>query len=95
MIGKPFRSPLLSTHQGSKSAGHDEAEPQAKKRRIEQVNSGSKEQSGSRLIFKKPGISLLPRKPLSVVGNLPAGGQAYSQFDGLVHGYYNVLWYAR
>lgn len=85
MIGKPFRTPLLRK---TEELGDNDglSEPQAKKRRI----SNNKGDGGPQLVFKTPGISSLPRKPLLAVKN-PA--VATNIADEGFERYYNVLWY--
>ncbi|KAL8996955.1 MAG: hypothetical protein Q9169_003661 [Polycauliona sp. 2 TL-2023] len=71
MLSKPFRPPLL------KRPGSDENDPPSKKLKIESTG----------LVFKKPGISLLPRNPLREVENTaPTSDVAGTE------GYYSVLW---
>ena len=89
MIRKSFRTPLLRRPEGP--AYNDEvSEPEAKKRRISSNKGDVQKVMGPQLVFKTPGISSLPRKPLIANENL-AG--ATRPFDGLLEGYYNVLWY--
>ena len=72
---------------------NDNDEPQLKRRRINDVLEESAEQSRPQLVFKKPGISCLPRKPLLTVNNPPVTAQPIKQIDEGVEGCYNVLWY--
>ncbi|KAL8875191.1 MAG: hypothetical protein Q9198_006413, partial [Flavoplaca austrocitrina] len=68
----PFRPPLL------KRRNSDENEqPPTKKVKVESTG----------LVFKKPGISILPRKPLLEVSNT-------TTIAGVTgtEGYYSVLW---
>ncbi|KAL8724395.1 MAG: hypothetical protein Q9166_007975 [cf. Caloplaca sp. 2 TL-2023] len=73
MLSRPFRSPLLK-RPGSDDSGN----PPAKKVKTGAVG----------FIFKKPGISSIPRKPLLEVDNntAPEFGDAGTE------GYYSVLW---
>lgn len=89
MIRKPFRTPLLRK---SEESGYDDGdlEPEPKKRRISNHKGDVVKTMGPRLVFKVPGISSLPRKPLLVVENLAI---ATKPLDGLLERYYNVLWY--
>lgn len=79
--------------QPAASAHHDGDEPQSKKRRINNDHEDNAESPAPQLVFKKPGISSLPRKPLQAVTN-PAAAQATQPLDGGNVGYYNVLWCA-
>ena len=90
MTGRPFRTPFLRRAEDS---GHEDEvlEPQAKKRRI----SGDKEDVKKKrptLVFKTPGLSSFPRKPLSAIAN-PAEGT--EPLDAELESFYNVLWYVR
>lgn len=89
MIRKPFRTPLL--RKAEQPGYNDEvSEPEAKKRRISSNKGDAEKSMGPQLVFKTPGISSLPRKPLIANENL-AGAARPS--DGLLEEYYNVLWY--
>ncbi|CAD6594070.1 MAG: helicase [Alectoria sarmentosa] len=88
MIGKPFRTPLLrKTEESGDNDGV--SEPQAKKRRISSDKGDDLKTLGPQLVFKTPGISSLPRKPLLAVKN-PA--VATKPLHRGFEGYYNVLW---
>ena len=94
MIGKPFRPPLLrKVDNVSMSGGLDHDEHQAKRRRVSTEQEDSEKLTGPQLVFKVPGISSLPRKPLLIVKNPTVAAQATQPLDGVVEGYYNVLWY--
>ena len=88
MLGKPFRSPLLAKKDTTTSS--NDHEPQAKRRRIS--GDEAKEQSGPQLVFKAPGISTLPRKPLLAVSNPAIATETSRHQDSGIEGYYNVLW---
>ena len=88
MLGKSFRSPLLVKKETTSSS--DDPEPQAKKRRISEDNA--KEQLGTQLVFKAPGISSLPRRPLLAVSNPASAAETSKPQTGGIEGYYNVLW---
>ncbi|KAL2038658.1 hypothetical protein N7G274_008706 [Stereocaulon virgatum] len=93
MIGKPFRPPLLRKAENVSVSGvADVGEHQAKRRRISTEQEDSEKPTGPQLVFKVPGISSLPRKPLSPVKNPTVAAQASQPLDGGVEGYYNVLW---
>ena len=94
MIGKPFRPPLLRKVEdlGKPPLDGDSDEPQPKKRRIDDVNEENVEQSRPQLIFKRPGISSLPRKPLLAVNNPPIVTQPTHPANEGVDCCYNVLW---
>ncbi|KAL8953480.1 MAG: hypothetical protein Q9222_000684 [Ikaeria aurantiellina] len=76
MLSKPFQSPLLKR----KSIDGDDA-PLSKKPKLESTGSEK------RLVFKAPGISTIPRKPLLEIGNIAA-----ATGDTSPDSYYNVLW---
>ncbi|MCJ1486359.1 helicase, partial [Schaereria dolodes] len=86
MFSKPFRPPLLNK---SAAKGH---EPPIKKQRLDNDGKAAEIRDGSRLVFKKPGISSLPRKPLLAVNNPTAEADMTPQFPEQVEGHYNVLW---
>ena len=93
MVGKPFRPPLLRKIEKSEvSAVTNDSEPQTKKRRVD-LHDEDGTQAEPRLVFKKPGLSFLPRKPLLAVENLAAGINATEPPDEGIEGHYNVLWY--
>lgn len=91
MLSKPFRSPLLRKPEQHSGQGEG-PEPHVKRRRISDDNRRAAEPSGARLVFKTPGISSLPRKPLLRVQNPAADIDTLVKVDSGVHGYYNVLW---
>ena len=93
MLSKPFRSPLLK-HTGypRAEAGDNNDDHAAKRRRISTDLESSSGLSGPRLIFKTPGVSSLPRKPLVAVQNPAATASTEDDVEGSVDGYYNVLW---
>lgn len=98
MIGKPFRTPVLvrktdgvllrKTDDSEDNEGV--SEPKTKRRRISDGKGDSEKTMGPQLVFKIPGISSVPRKPLSAVKNLAI---TMKPLDGEFEGYYNVLWY--
>ncbi|KAL2050276.1 hypothetical protein ABVK25_009503 [Lepraria finkii] len=93
MIGKPFQPPLLrKVDKPSAPSGPDVDEHQAKKRRISTEPEDSEKPLGPQLVFKIPGISSLPRKPLLPVTKPTVAAQTTQPLDGRVEGYYNVLW---
>ena len=95
-MNKPFRPPLLrKVDNPTVSNGTYGEEPQAKRRRISSDQEDEDKPAGPQLVFKKPGISSLPRKPLLAVKNPSVAAQATQPLDGGVEGYYNVLWYVR
>ena len=75
---------------------HSSTQP-AKKRRLNgEVDNTGKDTTNSvparKLVFKTPGISSLPRKPLHEVSNpAPPSEPLESETDG-EDAYYNVLW---
>lgn len=95
MSRKPFRPPILRKVEKPvvPAAVPDIDEPQAKKRRINNDQEDNANPTGPQLVFKMPGISSLPRKPLLAVKNPAVAAQATKPLDGGVEGYYNVLWY--
>ena len=87
---KPFRPPLLNKDAPSRvsNSSHPDSPP-SKRRRLD-IDSDERKPE-SRLIFKNPGISSLPRKPLHSVSNSAAAIN-----NGPPHNdetYYTVLWY--
>ncbi|KAL9100834.1 MAG: hypothetical protein Q9163_003845 [Psora crenata] len=92
MFGK-FRPPLLKIIEkpiSPNSPDSGSSEPLPKKRRIS--NEPNPRQPGPQLVFKRPGISSLPRKPLLAVDNPAVATQSLHNTDGVIEGYYNVLW---
>ena len=95
-MNKPFRPPLLrKVENPTASNGAYGEEPQTKRRRISSDQEDENKPARPQLVFKKPGISSLPRKPLLAVKNPSVAAQATHALDGGVEGYYNVLWYVR
>lgn len=94
MPKEPFRTPFLKRlNETATSDDPDSLEFHRQKRRISDEHELPKTIKVSQLTFKVPGISSLPRKPLSTVKNsvVPTGvGQPTSQGTD---NYYNVLWY--
>ena len=98
MLRKPFRSPLLKkpliVKDEAQSIADNGSEYPAKKRRV--ISDGDTESrgdiSGPRLVFKAPGVSSLPRKPLLTVQNPSAAVETDQISNGAGDGYYNVLW---
>lgn len=93
MLGKPFRSSLL-TKSKPVSGSCDDGEASAKRQRINSDSTRTPELSGPRLVFKAPGISSLPRKPLVAVTNPAAAADDVGKLDNGTQSYYNVLWWA-
>ncbi|KAI4188499.1 MAG: hypothetical protein L6R41_002099 [Letrouitia leprolyta] len=76
MPSRPFRSPLLK-----RPSGNENDEHVCKKLKAESTVTGP------RLVFKRPGISTVPRKPLLEIDKPEA------ETSGLTSkGFYNVLW---
>ena len=95
-MNKPFRPPLLrKVDTPTISNGTYGEEPQTKRRRISSDQEDEDKSAGPQLVFKKPGISSLPRKPLLAVKNPSVAAQVTQPPNGGVEGYYNVLWYVR
>ena len=95
-MNKPFRPPLLrKVDNATVSNGTYGEGPQTKRRRISSDQEDEDKPAGPQLVFKKPGISSLPRKPLLAVENPSVAAQATQPLHGGVEGYYNVLWYVR
>ena len=97
MIGKPFRSPLLKqppiVKDEARSIANNDNEQPAKKRRLINGDDETKQDiSGPRLVFKAPGVSALPRKPLLTVENPAVAVETEQTLNGAADGYYNVLW---
>ena len=93
MLGKPFRSPLLTKIPSQILDTTHPDSPPAKRRRLSDEDNEVEELKGPRLVFKKPGISSLPRKPLVPVQPTNKPTEAQSPLDGALDLYYNVLWY--
>lgn len=87
---KPFRPPLLRRLPTATDLPQEG--PPVKKVKLECV-AGSV--STPRLVFKKPGISSLPRKPLHIVNNLAVSAEPTQteKEQGEFELYYSVLWY--
>ncbi|MCJ1468794.1 helicase [Pseudocyphellaria aurata] len=94
MFRKPFRTPFLAkTDASAKSAAQEGSEPQPKKRRISSDHELGATTTVPRLLFKTPGVSSLPRKPLLAVQNSSVVAEvAELDSGGGIHCYYNVLW---
>ena len=96
MLNKPFRSPLLkqaaTPSDEARDVADNEDEHPAKKRRTSTKGTAARESSGPRLVFKAPGVSSLPRKPLVTIPNPAAASETEQSLNGFVEGYYNVLW---
>lgn len=96
MLNKPFRSPLPKQSATPSDEAPDAAdngnEHPAKKRCTSTIKVAARESSGPRLVFKAPGVSSLPRKPLVPVANPAAASEIEQSLIGFVEGYYNVLW---
>ena len=88
MFRKPFRTPLLKKIE--ESVDIDESlEPQAKKRRLSSDNENDVKTVRPRLVFKTPGISSVPRRPLLAIGNSAVTAESSDESS---ERYYNVLW---
>lgn len=88
MFRKPFRTPLLKKTEESVDVDQI-LEPQAKKRRLSSDNENDIKTIRPRLIFKTPGISSVPRRPLLAIGKSPVTAKSS---DGGSERYYSVLW---
>ena len=90
-----FRPPLIKKVEPPTAicdTGEDGVEPLAKRRKISSHDPMQPGSVGPQVVFKKPGISTLPRKPLLGVPNPAAIVQANQSVDCGIEGYYNVLW---
>ncbi|KAL8935807.1 MAG: hypothetical protein Q9211_004504, partial [Gyalolechia sp. 1 TL-2023] len=76
MLQRPFRSPLLKRLSGDENDEHVSKKPK-----------GEPKVTGPRLVFKHPGISTLPRKPLLEIDKLAAEANGVT-----TKGFYSVLW---
>lgn len=94
MLKKPFRTPFLkeTNVSSAKLTVQEDSEPQPKKRRISSDHDLEATKTAPRLIFKTPGVSCLPRKPLLAVYNPAVGAEVAELDNGSIDGYYNVLW---
>ena len=89
MLGKPFRPPLLT--KGAREENHGSSPP-PKRRRLNSDEEVSKIRAAPQLVFKTPGISQLPRKPLLAVNNPAVAAEVAGSLGEALEGYYNVLW---
>ena len=65
-LKKPFRTPLLPKPLlPANVPKRDDVEPEAKRRRIENEAGAENAPKGTQIVFKIPGVSSLPRKPLT------------------------------
>lgn len=93
MLRKPFRTPFLKKPENlSESDDHDSFESHPKRRRISYENEPTETNKLPQLIFKVPGISSLPRKPLSKVENSVVFAEPRPLDSQGANIYYNVLW---
>lgn len=92
MLKKPFRTPFRTPFD-NKPGEIDDSEPQPKKRRISNDQKQATPQTKSRLVFKMPGISSVPRRPLSAVENLAVASEPAASNKDDSGRYYTVLWY--
>ncbi|MCJ1475516.1 helicase [Lambiella insularis] len=90
---KPFKPPLLKKKGSILGLGpvDDENSPARKRRRLDDGATSSETKSEPRLVFKNPGVSSLPRKPLHSVLNTAVATNGSGQ-DEESETYYNVLW---
>ena len=96
MSSKQFRPPLLTKIEKLvvPIVPPDVDEPQTKRRRISSDQEDNNARlTEPRLVFKRPGISSIPRKPLLAVRNPAVAAEALDPLNGGIEGYYNVLWY--
>ena len=73
-------------------ADHPQSPPTKRRRLNENVGSGEVK-SLPRLVFKTPGVSSLPRKPLQLVLNTATSLDNSQKDQQSETYYYNVLWY--
>ncbi len=85
----PFRTPFLN-----KTDDHNDSQPLPKKRRISIDRELGTTRTTPRLVFKTPGISSLPRKPLSAVRNPAVAAELAESGNGGSDSHFNVLWYS-
>ena len=90
MLTKPFISPLV--RKPEKVSIEDDIGRQNKRRRISSDNDSIAQQPESRVVFKAPGISALPRKPLLAVHNLAVEKDVRVTKEVGVQSCYNILW---
>lgn len=96
MTSAKFRPPLLRKPEildEDDDAGFAE-QPPAKRRRVGSSGDELKATNSiaPKLVFKTPGVSSLPRKPLLDVKNSALAAQATLPSDSGVESCYNVLW---
>ncbi len=89
-----FRPPLLNNSSSQKldPPKSSESEPPLKRRRVDENENEDGPRKVPQLVFKKPGISTLPRKPLFVVPNPAIAKVQAEPASDRVESYYNVLW---
>lgn len=96
MIGKPFQPPLLTRIKkvvaSDAPVSGDVYEPQAKRRKTSIDREQHSVPKRAHLVFKTPGVSSLPRKPLVAIENTAVAALAAQSLDREFEGYYSVLW---
>ncbi|MCJ1379469.1 helicase [Xylographa soralifera] len=90
---KPFRPPMIKKAglTQTQAADHPQSPPTKRRRLNENVGLGDVK-SLPRLVFKTPGVSSLPRKPLQSVLNTATSSDSSQKDQQLETNYYNVLW---
>ena len=94
MMMKPFRPPMIKKEGLTKvQEAHHPQSPPAKRRRLNENVGLGEVKSQPRLVFKTPGVSSLPRKPLQSVLNTATSLDNSQKGQHPETYYYNVLWY--
>ncbi|MCJ1394649.1 helicase [Xylographa bjoerkii] len=90
---KPFKPPTIKKEALTPTLEADHLQsPSAKRRRLNENASSVAVKSVPRLVFKTPGVSSLPRKPLHSVINTATSTDSSQQDQFSETSYYNVLW---
>lgn len=92
MLKRPFRTPFRTPFANT-PCDIDDSGPQLKKRRISNDQPSATPPGKSRLVFKTPGISSLPRKPLSTIENPPIASERTELDKDGSDKHFTVLWY--
>ena len=93
---KPFRPPLLKKPDQTQTLADTASDgPPAKRIRLDGQSDPVAMKPEPRLVFKTPGVSTLPRKPLQSIPNPAAALEDSKLQDDALESYYNVLWYGR
>ncbi|MCJ1284854.1 helicase [Xylographa opegraphella] len=93
MTMKPFRPPFLKKESPNQAQVNDHPQsPPAKRLRLNENVDSVEIKSLPRLVFRTPGVSSLPRKPLQSVLNTAVSSDSRQKDQQSETCYYNVLW---